>query len=161
MGLPVEPEVYRMNSGSSASIHTGSHSGEAVAISSCHQKSRPGSMTHLVPGPLDHDDALDGGAPLQGHVGVLLQRDELAAAVVAVGGDEHLAVAVVDPVPERLGAESAEHDAVHRPDAGAGQHGDGQLRDHRHVDGDAVALLHALGLEHVGELADLMECSCW
>ena len=28
---------------------------------------------------------------------------------------------------ERLGAEAAEHDRVHRADAGAGQHGDGQL----------------------------------
>ena len=44
---------------------------------------------------------------------------------------------------------------VRRADAGAGQHGDGQLRDHRHVDGDAVAGLDAQPLEDVGELADL------
>ena len=37
---------------------------------------------------------------------------------------------------------------------GAGQHGDYQLCDHWHVDGNAVALPDsAFGLEHVGELA--------
>ena len=37
-------------------------------------------------------------------------------------------------------------------DAGAGQHGDGQLRRHAHVNGDAVAFLDAERLEDVGEL---------
>ena len=44
---------------------------------------------------------------------------------------------------ERLGGEAAEDDGVRRADAGAGQHGDGQLGHHAHVDGDAVALFHA------------------
>src|SRR5690606_11441807 len=54
------------------------------------------------------------------------------------------------------------HDAlpiyrVRGPDAGAGQHGHYRLRDHRHVDGDAVAQAHALRPEHVREAADLLE----
>ena len=42
-------------------------------------------------------------------------------------------------------------------DAGAGQHGDRQLGDHRHVDADAVALGDAEGLEDVGEPLHLVE----
>ena len=44
-----------------------------------------------------------------------------------------------------------------RADAGARQQGGGQLGDHRHVDGDAVALLHAEALERVGQLLHLGE----
>src|SRR5262249_22055036 len=47
-------------------------------------------------------------------------------------------------------------DGVRHPEASAGEHGDGQLRDHRHVEGDAVAGFQALALEDVGELADLV-----
>ena len=39
-----------------------------------------------------------------------------------------------------------------RADAGAGQHGDGQLGRHAHVDGDAVAFFHAERFQDVGEL---------
>ena len=45
---------------------------------------------------------------------------------------------------------------MHRTDARAGEHGDGGVDHHRHVDSDAVALLDAIGLEHVGEAADLL-----
>lgn len=41
LGLPVEPLVYRMKSGSSASHHSGSHSSPAFCMSSCHHKSTP------------------------------------------------------------------------------------------------------------------------
>ncbi|CAI8390839.1 MAG: Uncharacterised protein [SAR116 cluster bacterium MED-G04] len=41
-------------------------------------------------------------------------------------------------------------------DPGAGQHGDGSLRDHGHVDGDAIALVDTAGLEHVGKPADFL-----
>ena len=44
---------------------------------------------------------------------------------------------------------------MHRADARAGQHGEGGLGDHRHVDGDAIALGDALPLQHVGEAAHL------
>ena len=58
---------------------------------------------------------------------------------------------------ERVGREPAEHDRVGRADAGAGQQGHRQLGDHRHVDGDPVALLDAEALEHVGEALHLGE----
>ena len=40
-------------------------------------------------------------------------------------------------------------------DARAGEHGVGGFGDHRQVDGDPVALLDALGLEHIGKAAHL------
>ena len=40
-------------------------------------------------------------------------------------------------------------------DPRAGQHGIGRFRNHRHVDGDAVALLGAVLLQHIGEAADV------
>ena len=44
---------------------------------------------------------------------------------------------------------------MRRPETGAGEHRDGQLGDHRHVDGDPVAGLHTERLEGVGRLLDL------
>jgi hypothetical protein len=46
---------------------------------------------------------------------------------------------------------------VNRPDARAGQHRHGHLRDHRKVDRHAVALLHAVLFEHVGKTRDARE----
>jgi hypothetical protein len=45
---------------------------------------------------------------------------------------------------------------MHRADARARQHGVGRLRDHRHVDGDPVTLLHTIRLHHVRKPADLL-----
>ena len=41
-----------------------------------------------------------------------------------------------------------------RADARAGEHRVGRFRNHRHIDGDAVALLDAARFQHIGELAD-------
>jgi hypothetical protein len=92
---------------------------------------------------------------LDGLVGDGLEVHGLLAAERAVGRDEHLAGGVDDAVGQRVGAEAAEHDRVDGADAGAGQHGHRQLGNHGQVDGDPVALLDAVRLEDVGELADL------
>src|ERR1700687_934859 len=52
-----------------------------------------------------------------------------------------------------VGREAAEPHRMDRAHACAGQHGVGGFRDHRQVDRDAIALLDALALEHVGEAA--------
>ena len=103
----------------------------------------------------DDDDAGDRRGRRQRLVGHLLERHDIAATVAAVGGDQHLALRVVDAIAQRIGAEPAEHHVVHRADAGAGQHGDGQLGNQRHVDRHAVAATDAQTLQHVGELRDL------
>ncbi|MBA7591266.1 hypothetical protein ES708_33418 [subsurface metagenome] len=42
------------------------------------------------------------------------------------------------------------------PDSGAGQHGNGQFENHGQIDGNPIAFLDAVLLEHVGELTDLV-----
>ncbi len=51
--------------------------------------------------------------------------------------------------------EAAEYHRMDRANARAGENGDRGLRNHRHVDGDTVALLDAARFQHVGETADL------
>ena len=88
-------------------------------------------------------------------IGVLLLGNRLGAAVAPVADDEDLRLGVLDPDGKGIRAEPAEHDGMDRADPGAGQHGDAGLGDHRHVDADPVALLYPVGLQHIGELADL------
>ena len=108
----------------------------------------------LLIAAIEDDALLDGRRLRQGGIDVLLERHDLAAPPAAVGGDDQPGLGVVVAVGDGVGAEAAEDDGVHRADAGTGEHGDGQLGDHRHVDGDAVAGLDAQSFEHVGELAD-------
>ena len=88
---------------------------------------------------------------LERDVGHLLERDDVAATPCAVLREEHLRAAVVDALAERVGAEAAEDDRVRGADARAGEHRDGGLGDHAHVDRDAVAGLHAEVGERRGE----------
>ena len=110
----------------------------------------------LVAHALHDDDLLDGGAVLDGVVGVGLLGDGLGAAEGAVTGHEHFRGAVLEAVAEGVGAEPAEHDAVDGADAGAGQQAGCELGDHGQVEADPVALLHAESLQDVGELADFL-----
>ncbi len=64
--------------------------------------------------------------------------------------------AVLDAVDQAVGREAAEHDRVDGADAGAGEDRHGCLGYHRQIDGDAIALLDALGLQHVGEAAGVL-----
>ena len=101
---------------------------------------------HLV-----HGVALIGGA-LHGDVGLALVVDETAGAPVSVGGDQHAALRVDDAVSARRAGEAAEDLRVHDAQPGAGEHGDRQLRDHRHVEGDAVARFQTSLAKHGREL---------
>ena len=139
----------------SDSTGTGGQSSDWRSTMSCHQWSRPATMWTPSPEALDDDRRLDGRRVGERLVGMVLEPDLLAAPVAAVGGDQDLGAAVVDPPRQRLGREPAEDDRVGRPDPGAGEHRDRQLRDHRHVDRDPVAGLDAQLLERVGRLADL------
>ena len=95
------------------------------------------------------------GTGLQGGVGVEFQGDVPAAANAFVGGDQGLAIRVEDTVLQGFRGKAAKDYRVHRPDAGAGQHGVGGLGNHGHVDTDTVALAHPALLEHVGQFADV------
>ena len=102
----------------------------------------------LVPGGVlagaSHDENVGDRAllALEGGVDGGFERRRLAAPVATVGGDHDLGAAVVDAGAQGVGREAAEHHGVRRADAGAGQHGDGRLGDHRQVDRHGVALAH-------------------
>ena len=111
----------------------------------------------VVAAPADDDHVLDRGALGDRLVGRRLEREHVAAAVAAVGRDEHLGPGVDDAVGQRLRREPTEHDAVGGADPGAGQHGDGCLRDHRQVDVDPITGLHAEAPQGVGQPLDLVQ----
>ena len=85
-----------------------------------------------------------------------LERRRGAASVAAVGGDDHLGVAVLEPAGQRVGGEPAEHHGVRGAEARAGEHRDHGLGDHRHVDRDPVTGLDAELDQRVGGLAHLV-----
>ena len=88
-------------------------------------------------------------------IDIRLERNDLAAPVPAISGDDDLAVGILHAIDDCLGAESAEDHRMHGADPRAGEHGDRQLRQHTHVDRNDVTLLDAKILEHVGKLAHL------
>ena len=74
-----------------------------------------------------------------GEVEQRLIFDDAAGLDAAARGQDDFRLGVVDAGRELLGGEAAEHHRMDRPDAGAGEHGDDRLRDHRHVDQHPVA----------------------
>ena len=91
-----------------------------------------------------HDQhLLQAGRERGGLVGVLLEVHGLATPVPGVRGNQELALRVVDPVGQGGHGKPAEHHAVNRPDAGAGEHGDHRFGNQGQVEGHAVARLHA------------------
>ena len=100
-----------MNSGSSAFIFSGAHSVGRLGHLLVYQKvSRPACMSQGSSVIIATMHVLDARGLLQRLVGDGLQRDVLAGAQRDVGGDEQLALRVVDAVAERVGAEAAEDD---------------------------------------------------
>ncbi|MDH6225791.1 hypothetical protein M2169_002761 [Streptomyces sp. MJP52] len=85
-----------------------------------------------------------------------LEGGRLAAAPAAVGGDDHLGVGVLDAGGQRVGGEASEDHGVRGADAGTGQHRDGRLRDHGHVDGHPVALADTQLQQRVGGAGHLV-----
>ena len=78
-----------------------------------------------------------------------------AIAVIAIGVNQDAAAGVRGAQAAGFAGEAAEDDGVDHTEAGAGQHGDRQPRDHGHVDGDAIALFQAGEIaEHGGDFVD-------
>ena len=90
------------------------------------------------------------GRQRDGLVQQWLVGDALAGTAAGIGADDELRRRVLDAAGQAHRREAAEH---HRMDGAyprAGQHREGGLRDHRHIDQDAVARPHALGRQHGG-----------
>ena len=100
----------------------------------------------LLHRPLDDDAVFGLGS---GHLDRPVQKrlvgDDPADFDAAGSRDDHLGLGVVDAGGELRGGETAEDHRVHGPQAGAGEHGDERLGDHRHVDEHPVPFGHALG----------------
>lgn len=106
----------------------------------------------------EHKQLLDNvraGTALDGRVANLLEGEGTATALATIGGDHPLALAGLDPVGNGIGTETGKDDGMDGTNAGAGQHGHGQLGHHGHVQRHHVALADALILEGVGNLANL------
>ena len=98
---------------------------------------------HITPRTANHHDMLDARGAVARRVAVRLEGDPAAASDSLVGRDQDLAGRIVDSVTEGLGRKPAEHHRVDRPDPCAREHRDDRLRDHGHVDADAIALHHS------------------
>ncbi len=108
--------------------------------------------------PLAHDDV--GGRVLglgQRAVQHRLVPDHPARLDAAGGRDDDHRARVVDARGELGGGEAAEHHRVHRPQPGAGEHGDRGLRHHRQVDDHPVPAPDPEAAEHPGEAGHLVE----
>ena len=131
-GVENEQRVFRAHLLRRAVI--GTPSGEIVMT-----RSRGLMHGAVAAGALDHHHLLVAERFGQGLVGVVLELDLPAAAQTLIGGDDELRLAVGDAARERVRREAAEHHGMDRPDARASEHGVGGFRDHRQIDGDAVA----------------------
>jgi hypothetical protein len=104
---------------------------------------------------------VDQHLPHRGALGQRLVHDRLqanlaAAAIRGVLRNDRRTLRIVDAIDQRLRGESAEDHRVHRANARTREQRDRQLGTHAHVDGDAVALLHAERLlQHIREGLDL------
>ena len=87
---------------------------------------------------------------IDGGVQERLIFDDPARLYAARGGDDADRTGVVDTGGKLGGGEAAENHRVHRPDAGAGKHGNDRFRYHRHVDQHGIALSDAERLETAG-----------
>ena len=105
-------------------------------------------------GAVHHDDVLDVVLTGACFVGVDLHGNDLAAAVLAVGGDEYLRAGVFHTELQRLGGETTEHEGVNRTNTRAGEGEDDGFGDDGQVDDHAVTLAHAQGQQAVGGLRD-------
>ncbi len=109
---------------------------------------------HLVASPLDHNAAFHRWTSGQRGVSVWFQGNSLAGAQHCVRGNQHLGLTVLNPALQGYGRETCKNYRMNGTNAGTGEQGNRQFRDHRQINGNPVAFLHALLLQDVGKAAD-------
>ena len=132
------------------------HSAVTWSAASWYQTSRPGSMSTAPPVRLttmtwSTPPTFAIAASVLALSGTLRPARSPSSAVMTT-----LELAVLDAAGERIRREAAEHDGMDGADARAGEDRVGRFRNHRHVDGDAIALLDVAVAQHVGEAADFV-----
>ena len=105
-------------------------------------------------GAVHHDHVLDVVLTGACFVGVDLHGNDLAAAVLTVGGDENLRAGVFHTELQRLGGETTEDEGVDRANTCAGEGEDNGFGDDGQVDDHTVTLAHAQGQQTVRCLRD-------
>ena len=105
-------------------------------------------------GAVHHDDVLNVVLTRASFVGVHLHGNDLAAAVLAVGGDEHLRAGVFHTELQRLSREATEDEGVDRANTRAGQGENNGFGNDGQVDDHTVTLAHAQGQQTVRCLRD-------
>ena len=76
---------------------------------------------------------------IQGDLGGHFVVNQLAIAIVTIHRDQNVAARIGDAQAASLAAEAPKDHRVNHPQAGACQHANRQLRDHRHMNGDAIS----------------------
>ena len=105
-------------------------------------------------GAVHHDNVLDIVLTGACFIGVHLDGNDLAAAVLAVGGDEDLRAGVFYTELQRLGGETTEDEGVNRANTRAGEGENNGFGDDGQVDDHTVTLAHAQGQQTVRCLRD-------
>ena len=103
---------------------------------------------------MTHDQYRFNRCLLKRGVDIAFQRDRFAAAQAFIGANHPVARAILYPSGNCLWRKSAKYHAMHRANPRAGQHGKRACGDHRHVNGHAVAALHAHFFQAVGHADD-------
>src|SRR3954462_14202343 len=83
------------------------------------------------------------------------QLDFTAPTERTVLGNDDRGLTIVNAINESVSREAAEYDRVRCADTRTSQYGNGQLRCHSHVDGDAIAFLHLQRFQNIGEFLHL------
>jgi hypothetical protein len=104
------------------------------------------------------DDALVRfmGGDLDGFIQQRFVGNNLLDLDAAGGRYDDFGLGIVDPRGQLIGGKSTEHDGMHGPDAGTGQHGHGGFGNHGHVNQDTVALFHPQPAEDSSDLGHLV-----
>ena len=105
--------------------------------------------------PLDDHDIGHCCRALKRFIDNILEAQHASATPATICSDHTFRAVVVDAVTDRLRGESGKNHRMDRADARTGQYRQGQLRHHRQVNGDAVALADAQLLQAIGKFADL------
>src|SRR6201982_2690822 len=142
-----------MNSGSSACMCSTGHSVVTIFAASWYQRSREGLMSPLPPVRLttttqSTPSVFASAASTLAFSGTFLPPRRPSSAVMIT-----LDLASLMRWARLSGEKPAKNTEGMGPDPGAGQHRVGRLRDHRQIDGDAVALLDVSRAQDVGHPA--------
>ncbi|CAB4791971.1 unannotated protein [freshwater metagenome] len=115
------------------------------------------SPRHVLARATYDQNGLHVGATVNGLIDQELEGGRGTAAITTVGRNNETTVGIKNAIRECFRGEATKDDRVGGPETSAGQHGHHCFGDHRHIDRDTVAGLHAERRQSVGRLGDTNE----